>query len=60
MLSGPMPRFGLDPFLRQWPVAESFRLRVDGDVEQALELTLEEVVGTSRRELVADFHCVAT
>lgn len=55
-----MPRFGLEPFLRQWPVAESFRLRVDGDVEQALELTLEEIVGASRRELVADFHCVAT
>lgn len=55
-----MPRFGLEPFLRQWPVAERFRLGVDGDVDQALELTLEEVVGPSPRELVADFHCVAT
>ncbi|MGH8938876.1 MAG: molybdopterin-dependent oxidoreductase, partial [Actinomycetes bacterium] len=36
-----------------------FKMRVDGDVEQAIELPLDEIFA-DRTELLTDLHCVTT
>jgi DMSO/TMAO reductase YedYZ molybdopterin-dependent catalytic subunit len=57
---GPLPRFGLHAFLRRRVASASdFALRIDGDVEQATELSLDEIF-VVRVELVSDLHCVTT
>jgi DMSO/TMAO reductase YedYZ molybdopterin-dependent catalytic subunit len=40
-------------------VPADFRLRIDGDVEQPLELSPDELI-RDRSELTADLHCVTT
>ncbi len=37
---------------------EDFRLRIDGEVENPLELSWEEFLELPQAEVVADFHCV--
>lgn len=57
---GPPPRFGLDAYMRRRAVTPSdFKLRIDGDVEQALEFSVDEIF-TVRGELLSDLHCVTT
>jgi DMSO/TMAO reductase YedYZ molybdopterin-dependent catalytic subunit len=57
---GPLPRFGLHAFLkRRVAPPRDFALRIDGDVEQAIELSLDEIFA-ARSELVSDLHCVTT
>jgi DMSO/TMAO reductase YedYZ molybdopterin-dependent catalytic subunit len=57
---GPPPRFGLDAFMRRRAVTPpDFALRIDGDVEQAIELSVEEIFAV-RAELTSDLHCVTT
>jgi hypothetical protein len=42
--AGPMPRFGLDTYMKRRAVTpRDFKLRIGGDVEKALELTPEEI-----------------
>jgi DMSO/TMAO reductase YedYZ molybdopterin-dependent catalytic subunit len=58
--NGPLPRFGLHAFLKRRVASpRDFALRIDGDVEQAIELSLDEIF-VIRSELVADLHCVTT
>lgn len=60
-LRGGFPRFGLDTFLRQTvEVPGDWRLVVDGEVEQPIELGLDELLSDGRVERVLDLHCVAT
>jgi DMSO/TMAO reductase YedYZ molybdopterin-dependent catalytic subunit len=55
------PRFGLDAFLkRKVEVPAAWRLVVDGEVEQPLDLDLREVIGARRTERTRDLHCVTT
>jgi DMSO/TMAO reductase YedYZ molybdopterin-dependent catalytic subunit len=57
---GPPPRFGLAAYLkRSVAPPRDFALRIDGDVEQAIELSLDEIF-VVRSELVSDLHCVTT
>ncbi len=59
-MPGPPPPFGLDKYMKRGArVPADFRLRIDGDVEQPLELSPDEVV-RDRAELTADLHCVTT
>jgi hypothetical protein len=37
------PRFGLDAYKRRAATPPDFKVRIDGDVEQALELSLDEL-----------------
>ena len=58
---GDLPRFGLPAFARRWPrVPPSPALRVDGDVEQPLQLDAGELAQLSRRTQTSDLHCVTT
>jgi DMSO/TMAO reductase YedYZ molybdopterin-dependent catalytic subunit len=58
--AGPMPRFGLDMYMKRRAVPPpDFKLRIDGDVDQALELTPDEIFAV-RSELLSDLHCVTT
>lgn len=60
VLAGPLPRFGLDAYMRRRPVTPpDFELRIAGDVEQAIELSVGEIFG-ARVEVVSDLHCVTT
>lgn len=60
-LPGTPPRFGLDAYLqRSVSVPGDWRLTVDGDVEQPLELTLDDVIGSARADRTLDLHCVTT
>jgi DMSO/TMAO reductase YedYZ molybdopterin-dependent catalytic subunit len=57
---GPLPRFGLDAYMRRRAVTPpDFKLRVTGDVEQPLELSPAEIFAV-RTEAVSDLHCVTT
>jgi DMSO/TMAO reductase YedYZ molybdopterin-dependent catalytic subunit len=57
---GPLPRFGLDAYLkRRVATRGDFALRIDGDVKQAIELSLNEIF-VVRSEFVADLHSVTT
>ena len=58
--AGPPPRFGLDTYMRRRAVTPpDFRLRIDGDVEQAIDLSLQEIFDV-RTESLSDLHCVTT
>src|ERR671914_2163288 len=60
VLAGPMPRFGLDAYLKRRAVTPpDFKLQIDGDVDQPLELTPDEIFAL-RTELLSDLHCVTT
>ena len=55
-----MPRFGLDAYMKRRAVTPpDFKLNIGGDVEQALELTPDEIFAV-RTELLSDLHCVTT
>jgi DMSO/TMAO reductase YedYZ molybdopterin-dependent catalytic subunit len=57
---GPPPRFGLDAYMRRRAVTPSdFKLRIDGDVEQPIELSVDEIFAL-RTDVLSDLHCVAT
>jgi DMSO/TMAO reductase YedYZ molybdopterin-dependent catalytic subunit len=57
---GPLPRFGLDEYMKRRAVTlPDFKLRIDGDVEQAIELSVDEIFAV-RAELLSDLHCVTT
>ena len=58
--AGPMPRFGLDAYMKRRAVTPpDFELRIDGDLEQALGLTPDEIFAV-RTERLSDLHCVTT
>lgn len=60
-IRGPLPRFGLDRGLRQWPLPpERPLLRVGGDVEAPLELPVAAIFERGRGDLEAGLHCVST
>jgi DMSO/TMAO reductase YedYZ molybdopterin-dependent catalytic subunit len=61
------PRFGLDAFLtRSVIVPSDWRLTIDGDVEQTIELSLDDILGDvlgakeRRVDRTLDLHCVTT
>jgi DMSO/TMAO reductase YedYZ molybdopterin-dependent catalytic subunit len=57
---GPPPRFGLAVFMkRRAVVPPDFQLRVDGDVAQPLDLSLDELFA-ARAEQLSALHCVTT
>lgn len=57
---GPMPRFGLDAYMKRRAVTPpDFKLHIDGDVEQALELTPDAIFAV-RTDVLSDLHCVTT
>jgi DMSO/TMAO reductase YedYZ molybdopterin-dependent catalytic subunit len=57
---GPPPRFGLDAYMKRRAVTPpDFTLRIDGDVEQAIELSVDEIFAV-RTEVLTDLHCVTT
>lgn len=57
---GPLPRFGLDKYLRRRAVTPpDFKLRIDGDVEHPIELSPDEIFAV-RTEQLSDLHCVTT
>ena len=59
-LDAPPPRFGLDRYLRRTvTVPDDFRLVIDGDVDEPLELGLDETI-TTRTDRALDLHCVTT
>ena len=60
-LDVPPPRFGLDKYLRRKAaIPQDFRLTIDGDVEQPLELRLDETIASTRTDRALDLHCVTT
>ncbi len=74
--SGPTNRHGMPQLpigqvlTRKWPVldlgikprvdAASWRLKVDGAVNEPLELSYDELLALPQVEIEADFHCVTT
>lgn len=59
-LEGAPPRFGLDAYMRRRVVTPAgFKLRIGGELEAPLELSLDEVF-PERTEQVSDLHCVTT
>lgn len=57
---GPLPRFGLDAYVKRRAVTPAdFKLRIEGDVEQAIDLSVDEVFAV-RTESLSDLHCVTT
>lgn len=73
---GPTNRHGMPAVpigqrvVRKWPIldlgvtpkvdAQSWRLRVDGAVEQAIELDMSSLRALPQVEDISDFHCVTT
>jgi DMSO/TMAO reductase YedYZ molybdopterin-dependent catalytic subunit len=57
---GPLPRFGLDAYMKRRAVTPpDFALRIDGDVKQAIELSVDEIFAV-RTDVLSDLHCVTT
>lgn len=60
MIAG-LPRFGLLGFARRMPPpADEWGIAVAGLVSETVTFGQEELAKVPRRELTADFHCVAT
>ena len=60
MHRGPLPRFGLDAYMKRRALTPlDFKLRVGGDVEQAIDLSLDDIFAV-RAESVSALHCVTT
>jgi DMSO/TMAO reductase YedYZ molybdopterin-dependent catalytic subunit len=55
---GSFPRFGIDAEPPP-PPREPASIRVEGALAQPIEFPVARLAGLERREIVADFHCVA-
>jgi DMSO/TMAO reductase YedYZ molybdopterin-dependent catalytic subunit len=53
------PRFGTAIGRAAPPVGPKPSIRIDGQVERALEIPVAKLAGMERRQVTADFHCVA-
>src|SRR6266700_2700533 len=53
------PRFGTHPHRPAPPVPTDPVIEISGDVARSLTVPLAELAKLPRRELTADFHCVA-